>query len=137
MNEEPATEVVQTISRAMKASQLPPIDQIFMIFLLGGTVVVVATLAGKMTQNPYVSGILLCFPAMLISGTLAFHLTGESRVFISEFLMGTIPGLAIAASYAVVGHYSFRHLDFWVGMSLALLGWLVFAAIGVAIHLHR
>ncbi len=130
MNGQPTSEILRFLSK------LPPVEQMILIFLLGGSVVLIATIAGKVTQNPYVAGILICFPAMLLSGTLAFHFTGASPDFVSEFLLGTVPGLAIAAGFAIVGHFTMKNLDFWPALLLALLGWLVLAAAGVVLRLH-
>ena len=137
MSDEPAGEMLRAIPKLLRANQLPPVEQLIMIFILGGTVVLVATVVGKITQNPYISGILLTFPAMLLSGTLAFHMTGSSPAFISEFLLGTLPGLAIAGTFAIVGYFSFRHMDFWLGLGLSILGWLVIASIAIAFRVQR
>lgn len=130
----PIAEVVRTLSKAIKSNQIPSVEQLLLIFVLGGSVVLMATVAGKITQNPYISGILICFPAMVVSGTIAFHITGASPTFISQFLLGTIPGLVVVTVFSLVGHFSTRQLDFWPGLIVALLAWLIAASIAVALR---
>jgi len=73
--------------------------------------------------NSRVGGIMLAFPAIL-AASLTLIANEESRRAAREDARGAVVGAIGLASFAVVGYFSFSHLDDVLVLLLALLAWI-------------
>ncbi len=109
--------------------------QLLFRFFLGGSIVVVATVVADLSKNPYVSGILMPFPVMLIAGALALAISGHPPLFISRYFMGTLAGVGISAVFAISASLLIKNMGFPVGLTAALGVWLLVTATAVIVRL--
>jgi uncharacterized membrane protein (GlpM family) len=103
-------------------------QQLVMRFVLGGGVVLAATLVADATRNPYVAGIMMTFPALLLAGAVALFLAGYSPQFIGSYFLGTLMGLLVVAVFSTSTSFLVRWAGFWPGIGLGLFIWLGLAA---------
>ncbi len=99
------------------------LGQLILRFLLGGSVVMFATLAADVSKNPYISGLLICFPSMLLAGALALVMAGYQSPFISNYFIGTLGGLVIVAIFVVLAAVLIKEVEIWMGMGIDLAIW--------------
>lgn len=105
--------------------------QLLFRFILGGSVVVLATVVADVSKNPYVTGLAICFPSILLAGALALVLAGHPPDFVSRYFAGSLVGVAIVGVFALTASALIRNLGFWAGVGMALLVWFALASIGI------
>jgi uncharacterized membrane protein (GlpM family) len=112
------------------------LGQLLFRFLLGGTLVLVATLIADMSKSTLLTGIAATFPVVIISTALALFLSGYTPDFISHYFLGTLVGVGIITIFSLSGYYFVREYGFSLGLLISLLIWLsVAVAVAMAISL--
>ena len=102
--------------------------QLALRFVLGGSVVLFATLAADFSKSPLVAGVLICFPALVLAGAVALTLSGYDVPFVSRYFISTLAGLAIVAIFSLVCSFLINGMGFWLGVVIGLVVWAVVAA---------
>jgi len=97
--------------------------QMALRFLLGGSVVLIATLAADLSKNAFITGILMCVPSMVLAGGIALTLSGYTPPFISRYFLSTIGGLAMVAVFSLAASFLVRGVGVWGGIGLGLVVW--------------
>jgi len=91
--------------------------------------------AADITKNPYVSGIIVPFPVMLIAGALALTIAGHPPPFISRYFMGTLIGVGLSAVFAISAALLIKEMGFVMGLLSAISVWFMTTAIAVLARL--
>lgn len=110
--------------------------QLLFRFILGGSVVVLATVVADVSKNPYVTGLAICFPSILLAGAVALMLAGHPAEFMSRYFTGSLGGVVIVGVFALIASALIRNLGFWAGIGAALVVWFVLASIGILLMLR-
>ncbi|MFH1486972.1 MAG: DUF3147 family protein [Chloroflexota bacterium] len=95
--------------------------QLLFRFILGGSIVVLATLIADSSKNPYITGLAICFPSILLASAVALLVAGHPTDFISRYFVGTLGGVFVAAIFAFTASVLIRSFGFWLGVGMALL----------------
>lgn len=110
--------------------------QLLIRFIIGGSVVLLATVLADVSKNPYVTGVAMCFPALLFAGSLALMLAGHPPDFISRYFVGSLRGIIITIFFVLTASALVRNFGFWPGVGMALGVWLVLASLTVVATLR-
>jgi len=108
--------------------------QLILRFVLGGSVVLFASLAGDLSKNPFVAGVLMCFPALVLAGGIALALSGYDTPSVSRYFVSTLVGLAVTAIFSLACSFTVRGVGIWVGVLTGLVVWAVAAAAAIFIQ---
>ncbi|MHC1635749.1 MAG: DUF3147 family protein [Candidatus Methanospirareceae archaeon] len=101
--------------------------ELLLRFLLGGAIVLIATLIADIMKNSVISGIAATFPGIIISVAIALFLAGYPPDFISNYFLGTLTGIVILIPFSLSSYYFVREYGFLLGLLLSLLIWLLLA----------
>ena len=105
--------------------------QLLFRFILGGSVVVLATVLADVSRNPYVAGLAMCFPGLLLAGALALVVSGHPPNFLSGYFIGSLGGIVIVSVFAIAASVLIRNFGFWAGVGMAILVWFVLASVAI------
>lgn len=111
-------------------------NQLVIRFLLGGSVVLLATVIADASKNPYVTGIAACFPGIIFATSVALTLAGHPPEFISRYFLGTLGGIAVTIAFVFSSAALIRNWGYWPGVGAALGVWLVLASVAAAVMLR-
>lgn len=104
-------------------------------FILGGTIVLVATLAADLTKKPVISGVIATFPVLIFSTSLALFLTGYTSSFLSRYFLGTIAGLAVCMVFSFFASVFINKIGFEFGLTLSIMLWVGLAFLVILLRL--
>jgi uncharacterized membrane protein (GlpM family) len=104
-------------------------------FILGGTIVLIATLAADLTKKPIISGVIATFPVLIFSTALALFLTGYTSDFLSRYFLGTIAGLAVCMVFSLFASVFINKIGFEFGLTLSVILWLSLAFLVILFRL--
>jgi uncharacterized membrane protein (GlpM family) len=108
--------------------------QLILRFVLGGSIVLFATLAADLSKSPFVAGVLMCFPAMVLAGAIALAISGYEPSFISRYFLSTLGGLAVVAIFSLACSFLVRGMGVWLGVLMGLVVWAVVAALVIFVE---
>jgi len=108
--------------------------QLALRFVLGGSVVLLATLAADLSKSPFVAGVLMCFPSMVLAGGIALALSGYEPPFISRYFLSTLGGLVTVAVFSLACSFLVRGMGVWLGVLAGLAVWAVAAAAAILVE---
>ena len=108
-------------------------NQLVIRFVLGGSVVVLATVVADVSKNPFVTGIAACFPGIIFATSVALMLAGHPPEFLSRYFLGSLGGIAVTVAFVLSSSALVGRLGFWPGVGAALGVWFVLAGAVVTI----
>ena len=93
--------------------------------------VLAATLVADLSKNAFITGILMCFPGLVLAGGIALALSGYTPPFISRYFLSTIGGVTVVAVFSLAASFLVKGVGVWSGIAIGLVVWGVVATAAI------
>jgi len=105
--------------------------EILMRFLVGGTLVVIINLIGK-SQNSFVAGLAMLFPAITLIGY--YFLSISQHGSLSKTVMFSIWSLPTSLAFLLTLYFTIDKIPILQALALGIASWLITAIVVIGVY---